>query len=421
MQRVSHFKPCVSKKPNKARIRSSPIKNLGLFKVTFPFSEHNLNQKHNQSAMSHPRRNPKFPSEYVPDHIVHNILPCLPAKSLIRFRSVSKSLNSTITTPIFITTHFNLNKTKSLSNSYINNGYLLSTPLPMCFPSSKTLFTNVLNSDNTMTMISMTKVPFNHSRIIGFLYGMFCLVSYESNCKHIIHLWNPSIRKFKKLVATSFTSICDHIPAAFGLAYLSQNNDNDYKILRIGCCQLAEAEVYTLSKDSWRRVVISPMSIRGIDDSPGIFFNGALHFITYYNQIRNFILSFDVNDEIFQEIMMPDDYIDEVFRHVGGFSRYLVVFEGSLALIAFSKGNRCRIWAMREYGVFESWTKKVVSLDWVDSFYGCTDNCELLIEDRDGFVSSFDPESLKTNSLGIQFPSWVGYTTNLLESLVLME
>lgn len=43
---------------------------------------------------------------------------------------------------------------------------------------------------------------------------------------------------------------------ALGLAYHSENND--FKILRIGeKLEPAEAEVYTLSTDSWRRVVIS--------------------------------------------------------------------------------------------------------------------------------------------------------------------
>ena len=45
-----------------------------------------------------------------------------------------------------------------------------------------------------------------------------------------------------------------------------------------------------------------------------------------------------------------------------------MVFKGALALIAFVKEDDdlydsmevCYIWVMREYGVVESWTKKVV-------------------------------------------------------------
>ena len=60
-------------------------------------------------------------------------------------------------------------------------------------------------------------------------------------------------------------------------------------------------------------------------------------------------------------------------------------------------------------------------MGWVDSFYGCTDDGELLIEKCNGLLLSFDPESLKENSLGFQFPTWVGFTSNLMESLVLLE
>ena len=62
--------------------------------------------------------------------------------------------------------------------------------------------------------------------------------------------------------------------------------------------------------------------------------------------------------------MLPQDYLDEEFVY----SKRLVVFKGALALIAFVKEDDdlyhsmevCYIWVMREYGVVESWTKKVV-------------------------------------------------------------
>ena len=54
----------------------------------------------------------------------------------------------------------------------------------------------------------------------------------------------------------------------------------------------------------------------------------VVYFITPH---LNFILAFDVNDEIFQEIMLPRNYFD------GAEPRFerLVVFKGSLALFAY--------------------------------------------------------------------------------------
>uniref|UniRef100_A0A2N9E3E7 Uncharacterized protein n=1 Tax=Fagus sylvatica TaxID=28930 RepID=A0A2N9E3E7_FAGSY len=185
---------------------------------------------------------------------------------------------------------------------------------------------------------------------------------------------------------------------AHGLAYHSQKND--FKILRIVFQRsLADtsAEVYTLSTDSWRRVVISM-------------------------EEQSFILSFDVNDERFRKIMLPQNYLDEPsysdFEH-------LAMIKGSLALIVFGTVidkilGICQIWVMREYGVVESWTKKWILINWFHRSWGCTDNGELLIENANGLVS-FDPESLNENILAIEDLKWVGYTANSMESLALLD
>uniref|UniRef100_A0A2N9H3L6 F-box associated beta-propeller type 1 domain-containing protein n=1 Tax=Fagus sylvatica TaxID=28930 RepID=A0A2N9H3L6_FAGSY len=111
--------------------------------------------------------------------------------------------------------------------------------------------------------ISRIEMPFLHHCIAGFCNGMFCFAN-DKELDEIIYLWNPSIRKYKKLVATCLTHPHDGITV--GLAYHSQNND--YKVLRIMSenffpedfptgekVKPAEAEVYTLSTDSWRKVI----------------------------------------------------------------------------------------------------------------------------------------------------------------------
>jgi F-box interacting protein len=208
-----------------------------------------------------------------------------------------------------------------------------------------------------------------------------------------------------------------------GFAYHSQNSD--YKILRILIFynKRAEAEVYTLSTDSWRKVQfeLNIGSIVEIVESYCFFFNGALHSIAS-SQDYKFILSFDLNDERFREIMLPPNYLDGARRH----SQSLAVFKGSLALIVLGEnlvGDRdiCHIWVMREYGVVESWTKQSVLVDGFERFFCCTDSGELLIHTfQRGFVS-YDPESLNWNKLLILRPPWLSYTADLMESLVLLD
>ncbi|XP_023907625.1 F-box protein At3g07870 isoform X1 [Quercus suber] len=377
-------------------------------------------------------------SELLPDNVVFDILTRLPVKSLIRFRCVSQSWNSTITNPIFITKHLDL--ANSLSNIN-NNGYLLFTPVrnyPTMDPSSTQQWTTfVYNTNRTLTHISRFEIPFHNDLIIGFCNGVFCLAannddSDEEDLRHSLYLWNPSIRKLKKLLATHPAD-----RAVFGFGYHPQNND--YKILRVTFAvqqvtrKPAEAEIYTLSTDSWRKALISVESFSGSDSGPNgsvdqvyfptrLCFNGALHFIAFSGG-HKFILSFDINDERFREILLPQNYLEGILKH---FER-LAMFKGSLALIVFGedlveKSDRCHIWVMKEYGVVESWARKSVPLKQVAEFFSCTINGELLIEKFTPYQSFlFDPESLNEKILSIPMPECMIYTPNFVESLVLLD
>ena len=367
----------------------------------------------------------------LPEEVIYEILTWLPVKSLIQFRCVSKSWNSIITNPIFITTH--LDRVKKRANKNKNNGYLLFTP--SIYSLHNTLHTVVCNSDNTFSLISSIEFPFKCRRITGFCNGMIYIYCVGS----IIYLCNPSIRKFKKVVGTCLPDSlnCAH-HVTVGLAYHSQSND--YKILRFMFnvhrvsteerVMSVKAEVYTLSTDLWRKVVISvdslSKSVHNIDATPCLFFNGGLHSIAYTPD-HKFILSFDVNDESFCEIMLPQNYLDGISLD----SEHLVVFKGLLALIVFEQSGICYIWLMQEYGLVESWTKRSIPVSGVDKFFGCTVNGEFLITKYSpyGFLSCdpkriilLDPESLNEKKiLGIPGNADVTYTANLMENLVLLN
>ena len=163
----------------------------------------------------------------------------------------------------------------------------------------------VVYQDQTLTEISRFDIPFTHISILGFCNGMFFFHKYRTQ---ILYLWNPSIRKYKML-SPHFTGRYNDVVQ--GLAYHSQNND--FKILKIAFQRsvtgiFALLMVYTMSTDSWRRVVVSLDSepniglIHHIDTQP-LFLNGALHFMVYSNE-HGFILTFDVDDKRFRKIML---------------------------------------------------------------------------------------------------------------------
>ena len=373
--------------------------------------------------------------ELLPDDVVEDILGHLPVKSLTRFRCVSKSCDSIITDPTFITKHLKLNlkQSESLKSTKTHSGYLLYTTKDKnsSSSSSKQLCTAVCNNDRTLTQVSRFEIPsfFDECNIVACCNGLFCMADY--GLSHIIYLWNPSIRMFKKLLATPTPD--EDARSVFGLAYNSQNND--FKVLRLVSVfylEEAKAEIYSLSTDSWRTVVISMESLRGYEpnfgttmfkwmEPPCLFLNGALHTVAITSRHR-FILSFDVNDESFREIMLPPNGPN----HLDVVTVNLAVFKGSLAVFVFvqlRQGILCQIWVMEEYGVTESWTRKYMVpmiWDWVDYFFGCTDNGELLIKNDTGPVS-IDPESQNQNILAIEDADWMGFTANSMESLILLD
>ncbi|KAF3955150.1 hypothetical protein CMV_019599 [Castanea mollissima] len=112
--------------------------------------------------------------------------------------------------------------------------------------------------------------------------------------------------------------------------------------------------------------------------------------------LDNFILSFDVNDEIFREIRLPENDLDDGLIPIGNRQDFrLAVSKGSLALIAFVKPGQ--------------------------TFLGCTDSGQLLFFQMSGRIVSYDPESRNMSNIEIPSPYWLGYTTDLMESLVLLD
>ncbi|GLT52824.1 hypothetical protein SLA2020_261410 [Shorea laevis] len=111
-------------------------------------------------------------------------------------------------------------------------------------------------------------------------------------------------------------------------------------------------------------LLYGPCSSYLIDfDEPGqfhsVFFNGAVHWPARIprNQgpLRNLIVSFDMEDEVFREMAMPESLQDAEFFE---FEFFMAVVDGLLALIRYGFDDDLPVWVMKEYGRAESWTKQ---------------------------------------------------------------
>ncbi|XP_023894882.1 uncharacterized protein LOC112006801 [Quercus suber] len=203
---------------------------------------------------------------------------------------------------------------------------------------------------------------------------------------NLIYLWNPSIRKLKKLPDTCLSKLENVIP---GFAYPSDSND--YKVVRISCRlrkmgtpTKAEAEVYTLSSDSWQRVMLGP---------------------------NVFISNIGYDLPTFGSVELPSMSVGLHFRH-------LAVFKGNLALIEFPFGNHLYllVQVMREYGVWDQLF--AVPLENGKDFLGFTRNGVPLFRTSIAIIS-FDPETSQVNDLGNRCGPVIAAT--LMESLVLLD
>ena len=293
--------------------------------------------------------------------------------------------------------------------------------------------------DHTFDAIYEIKVPFDfcysNTRIVGSCNGLLCLSGYGPDSDTVIYLWNPSIRKYKKLPDRGVPH-----SQTFGFAYHSENND--YKVVRISRTGLTvdDIEVYTLSLDSWRR-------INGISLRSDVFLNnfngglpiplvgGALHWLGEILgkekrwRRKRIIISFDVNSETFREIAVPDGSMD-----TSPSQPCVALFKGKLAAIAIGsdgkRGKQYSIWVMKEYGVVESWHKLfVVPFQCPSHYVAITEYGSLLIrypiekhssKEEDEYKSVIvDATTLHERDTNIQ--DLDSYAATFMESLALLD
>ena len=195
-----------------------------------------------------------------------------------------------------------------------DDGYVIHMPHPTSLRRFHSQICTV-TSNHTFETISKFRIPFNfqsgYPELVGSCNGILCVADHRKFAIMDVYLWNPSIRKFKRLSDTCLTQLCT---VRLGFGYDSQNND--YKVVRISWTRAKrmpppEVQVYSLSSDSWKRVEL------GISCWPKFnftltfpFVSGHLHWMIRKiegggGQKRHFIdmiMSLDVNSEKFKEL-----------------------------------------------------------------------------------------------------------------------
>ncbi|KAL6344389.1 hypothetical protein AAG906_039645 [Vitis piasezkii] len=303
--------------------------------------------------------------------IIVEILLRLPVKSLIRFRCVCKQWLSLITDPKFTKLHLTraIDKGNYLDNRrflvciYVNIDRAVDAVSPsvrgqivgyckgmvcMDFELNTSIYTVV--NDNACVGIGFCSIGY---QLVGSCNGIICSV-YGFNT---FYLLNPSIREHKTLPYPGEI----HFGRAFygyllhGFGY--DSSTDDYKLFRGSYSPVKSTiEIFSLKTNSWRRIQEFPTYHPS--QHSGVFVNTALHWATDKvsdgdgMHLGNRVVSFDLKEEKFMEVPLPDETCI-------GSCPTLGVLGGDLSMIQHHVDDSHQIWRMKEYGVKHSWTKLI--------------------------------------------------------------
>ncbi|KAK1381890.1 hypothetical protein POM88_019625 [Heracleum sosnowskyi] len=287
--------------------------------------------------------------------IEFEILPRLPVKSLLRFKSVfCKSWNSLISSRDFI---------KSVRNS----------------------------NHDSLTLICMRNNSWDcqvFTYIIGCIDGLVCFSNdYKDGRTTMFKIWNPATKQCLEIEPPpqgfdfETQGWCD-----FGFGFDSVTND--YKII---CVVLEEQQplvgyIYSCNSGCWSKITPSNFLHQG-DISPVPFiFNGSPFWLvsqTRYGKESLTIISCDVRDEIFR--LLPD-----LVPTDKSCNSNLMKFRDSLAVMFYDAklfseetiniyifDERCENWSKTSIGSFKIWNPKPTSLTAI-GFLGCSNRDDIL-------------------------------------------
>ncbi|KAI3524342.1 hypothetical protein L1887_02995 [Cichorium endivia] len=145
-------------------------------------------------------------SDYLCEELIIKIFKRLPPKSLLRFRSLSKSWYSCISSPDFIRKH------------------TLQSPQKLLIR-HRTRLGDFCTLDSQDKFGISVKFPYDKQcHIVGLCNGVLCLVDLKENR---ISLWNPSIRR--KLTLPGCPRTSSYMTIGFGFDPIT----DDYKIVSV--------------------------------------------------------------------------------------------------------------------------------------------------------------------------------------------
>ncbi|KAJ0789137.1 putative F-box domain-containing protein [Helianthus annuus] len=270
-----------------------------------------------------------------PEEIIEEIFSRLPVKSILRFRSLSKSWLSIISGPPFTKLQINRATRTALFISVRDrgNGY-------------RHLFSGSLDG-GSVTHLMKIDTPYvdqnteaEHSNgLVCFTYGD---LFYDN---HITLVLNPSTHKFFELphpvVSDDNYIMCNF----FGF----DESRNEHKILNISQTfesDAIEIMIFSLSNYLWRKIDVDrPVNISRIDTGISVCVNSTIH-LMLEDPLE--ILAFDLRTDKFSIVKIPlISGLQDRYRWIR-----LIKTNGLLGIVCHDlveEGNKMHIWILQDY------------------------------------------------------------------------
>ncbi|XP_026436890.1 F-box/kelch-repeat protein At3g06240-like [Papaver somniferum] len=276
------------------------------------------------------------PIASLPDELYIEIFIRFPAKSTFTCKCVSKTWFSIISKPDFAKLHLNFQINNN--SRFILSGYDSKIQASQIYIITKDSLFSTSIFYGEAVVIQHYRTTFADSvRLLGSCNGWVCLQHYNFQATEFLCLWNPTTKEYKRIPDSPYLRSVQW-PAYFCYDY----KNDDYKLVYAGNTPSFTVYVYTLRSNSWNTL---QTKLYSFDNFNGVLVNGALHWIT---ETPSIIVSFDISDESFKEIQLPEEIIERASHMI------LKVLEGCLCVV-LAVSNKA--WVVREYGVRESWTK----------------------------------------------------------------
>ncbi|KAL8130008.1 hypothetical protein V2J09_019163 [Rumex salicifolius] len=279
-------------------------------------------------------------SDYINhDDLLDLILKRLPAKDLLRFRSVSKSWRKLIDSTAFILDHLAFQNPRLITHNNPSDLNYLAID-PHALPSFYTL-----------------EAPFELQSkkqgyvVVSSIHGVICL-RQKSN----IVLLNPSIRRIMRLPPPEFPAL--HKSDNYCSFWIDPSN-NEFKVVMF-CLKSNSLALFSARNQAWREIAMIGVDHYSEDSRcRQVMINGVAHWFAYNKCTeRLFIVCFNFLDEKLGAIDLPDKSMERDWRaelRVKGYHANVCKWKNFLSVVSWQPISpyRCNLWVMQN----GSWSK----------------------------------------------------------------